>query len=419
MQKKVYFCSMILNYIWISLILLAILMGLVQALCFGNVDIFSTILNSTFDSAKTGFELSLGLTGVLSLWMGIMKIGEQAGAVNSLGKAINPFFSRIFPDIPKGHPVYGTMLMNFAANMLGLDNAATPMGLKAMGELQELNSDKTKASNAMIMFVVLGASGLTLIPTTIMAYRAQLGAANPADVFIPILIATYAATLVGLICVCLAQKIRLKDPVVIGTLLGLTTLVGTLVWGATRLSPDKLSVISAAVAAILLLGIICWFIIQAMTQKINVYDAFIDGAKGGFQTAIGIIPYLIAILVAVGMFRACGAMDLLEQGIAWCFAACGINPDLAGAVPTALMKPLSGSGARGLMLEAMTTHGADSLVGRLCCILQGTTDTTFYVLAVYFGSVNIKDTRHAVVCCLLADLAGVMTAFAIAPLFFG
>ena len=419
MQKKVYFCGMILNYIWISLILLAILMGLVQALCFGNVDIFSTILNSTFDSAKTGFELSLGLTGVLSLWMGIMKIGEQAGAVNSLGKAINPFFSRIFPDIPKGHPVYGTMLMNFAANMLGLDNAATPMGLKAMGELQELNSDKTKASNAMIMFVVLGASGLTLIPTTIMAYRAQLGAANPADIFIPILIATYAATLVGLICVCLAQKIRLKDPVVIGTLLGLTTLVGTLVWGATRLSPDKLSVVSAAVAAILLLGIICWFIIQAMTQKINVYDAFIDGAKGGFQTAIGIIPYLIAILVAVGMFRACGAMDLLEQGIAWCFSACGINPDLAGAVPTALMKPLSGSGARGLMLEAMTTHGADSLVGRLCCILQGTTDTTFYVLAVYFGSVNIKDTRHAVVCCLLADLAGVMTAFAIAPLFFG
>ena len=419
MQKKVYFCGMILNYIWISLILLAILMGLVQALCFGNVDIFSTILNSTFDSAKTGFELSLGLTGVLSLWMGIMKIGEQAGAVNSLGKAINPFFSRIFPDIPKGHPVYGTMLMNFAANMLGLDNAATPMGLKAMGELQELNSDKTKASNAMIMFVVLGASGLTLIPTTIMAYRAQLGAANPADIFIPILIATYAATLVGLICVCLAQKIRLKDPVVIGTLLGLTTLVGTLVWGATRLSPDKLSVVSAAVAAILLLSIICWFIIQAMTQKINVYDAFIDGAKGGFQTAIGIIPYLIAILVAVGMFRACGAMDLLEQGIAWCFAACGINPDLAGAVPTALMKPLSGSGARGLMLEAMTTHGADSLVGRLCCILQGTTDTTFYVLAVYFGSVNIKDTRHAVVCCLLADLAGVMTAFAIAPLFFG
>ena len=407
-----------MNYIWISLILIAVLMGLIQALCYGNVDIFSTILNSTFDSAKTGFELSLGLTGVLSLWMGIMKIGEQAGAVNTLGKAINPFFSRIFPDIPKGHPVFGTMLMNIAANMLGLDNAATPMGLKAMGELQELNADKQKASNAMIMFVVLGASGLTLIPTTIMAYRAQLGAANPADVFLPILIATYAATLVGLISVCVAQKIRITDSVVLGTLIGLTALVGLLVWGAALLDPQTLSVVSAAAAAIILLGVICWFIIQAMCRRINVYDAFIDGAKGGFQTAIGIIPYLIAILVAVGMFRACGAMDMLEHGIAWLFAACGINPDLAGAVPTALMKPLSGSGARGLMLEAMTTHGADSLVGRLCCILQGTTDTTFYVLAVYFGSVNIKDTRHAVACCLIADLAGVIAAFAIAPIFF-
>ena len=392
-------------------------MGLVQAIAYGNVDIFSAILNSTFDSAKTGFELSLGLTGVLALWMGIMKIGEKAGAVNTLGKAINPFFSRIFPEVPKGHPV--SMLMNIAANMLGLDNAATPMGLKAMGELQELNKDKSKASNAMIMFVVLGASGLTLIPTTIMAYRAQLGAANPADVFLPILIATYVATLVGLICVCIAQKIRLKDPIVLGTLIGLTALVGLLIWGATLLSPHALSVVSAAIAAILLLGVICWFVLQAAAHKINVYDAFIDGAKGGFQTAIGIIPYLIAILVAVGMFRACGAMDLLERGIAWCFEGCGINLDLAGAVPTALMKPLSGSGARGLMLEAMTTYGADSLVGRLCCILQGTTDTTFYVLAVYFGSVNIKDTRHAVACCLLADLAGAIAAFAIAPIFFG
>ena len=410
---------MILNYIWISLILLAVLVGIVQAIWFGNTDIFSVILNSTFDNAKTGFELSLGLTGVLSLWTGIMKIGEQAGAVNSLGKAINPFFSRIFPDVPKGHPVFGTMLMNIAANMLGLDNAATPMGLKAMGELQELNKDKTKASNAMIMFVVLGASGLTLIPTTIMAYRAQLGAANPADVFLPILIATYAATLAGLLCVCVAQKIKMKDPVVLGTIIGLTALVGLLVWGASRLDPHTLSVVSASIAAILLLGIICWFILQAAFRGINVYDAFIDGAKGGFQTAVGIIPYLIAILVAVGMFRACGAMDLLENGIAWLFGVCGINPDLAGAVPTALMKPLSGSGARGLMLEAMTTHGADSLVGRLCCILQGTTDTTFYVLAVYFGSVGIKDTRHAVICCLLADLAGVIAAFMIAPIFFG
>ena len=419
MQKKVYFCAMILNYIWISLILLAVLFGLVQAVFFGQTDIFSEILNSTFSSAKTGFELSLGLTGVLALWMGIMKIGEQAGTVNTLGRGVAPFFTRIFPEIPKNHPVFGSMIMNFAANMLGLDNAATPMGLKAMGELQELNKDKSKASNAMIMFVVLGASGLTLIPTTIMAYRAQLGAANPADVFLPILIATYVATLVGLLSVCIAQKIRLTDKVVLGTLIGLTALVGLIIWGATLLAPDVLAKVSAAIAAILLLGVICWFVIQALSKKINVYDAFIDGAKGGFQVAVGIIPYLIAILVAVGMFRACGAMDLLERGLAWCFAACGINPDLSAAVPTALMKPLSGSGARGLMLEAMTTHGADSLVGRLCCILQGTTDTTFYVLAVYFGSVNIKDTRHAVVCCLLADLAGVIAAFAIAPIFFG
>ena len=418
MQDFLYFCSMILNYIWISLILLAVIIGLVQAIVYGNVGIFTDIINSTFDNAKTGFELSLGLTGVLALWMGIMKIGERAGAVNSLGRIINPFFSRIFPGIPKGHPVFGTMLMNVSANMLGLDNAATPMGLKAMGELQELNDDKTKASNAMIMFVVLGASGLTLIPTTIMAYRAQCGAANPADVFLPILIATYVSTLVGLLCVCAAQKIRLKDPVVLGTLIGLTSLVGLLVWGATQLSAHKLSVLSAAAAAIILLSVICWFLIQASAKRINVYDAFIDGAKGGFQVAVGIIPYLIAILVAIGMFRASGAMDMLEQGIASLFSLIGIDTQLAQAVPTAIMKPLSGSGARGLMLEAMNNYGADSLSGRLCCILQGTTDTTFYVLAVYFGSVGIKNTRHAVVCCLLADLAGIIAAFALAPIFF-
>jgi spore maturation protein SpmA len=409
---------MILNYIWISLILLAIIIGLIQAIWMGNISIFSDILNSTFINAKTGFELSLGLAGILSLWMGIMKIGEKAGAVNTIGKGVAPFFTRIFPEIPKKHPVFGSMLMNISANMLGLDNAATPMGLKAMGELQELNKDKSSASNAMIMFVVLGASGLTLIPTTIMAYRAQLGAVNPADVFLPILIATYVATLAGLIAVCIKQKIRMTDPVVLSTIIGLTGLVGLLIWGASQLSPHTLSIVSAASAAIILLAIIAWFILQAMIKKINVYDAFIDGAKDGFKTAVGIIPYLIAILVAVGMFRACGAMELLENGLAWCFNMCGINPDLAGAVPTALMKPLSGSGARGLMLEAMTTHGVDSLVGRLCCILQGTTDTTFYVLAVYFGSVSIKNTRHAVACCLIADLAGIIAAFAIAAIFF-
>lgn len=409
---------MILNYIWISLILLAIIIGLIQAVWMGNIEIFSDILNSTFTNAKTGFELSLGLAGILSLWMGIMKIGEKAGVVNTLGKGVAPFFTRIFPEIPKNHPVFGSMLMNIAANMLGLDNAATPMGLKAMGELQELNTDKSKASNAMIMFVVLGASGLTLIPTTIMAYRAQLGATNPADVFLPILIATYIATLAGLIAVCVSQKIKIVNPIVLGTLIGLTGLVGLLIWGASLLTAETLSIVSAAAAAIILLSIITWFVLQAMIRKINVYDAFIDGAKDGFKTAVGIIPYLIAILVAVGMFRACGAMELLENGLAWCFEKCGINPDLAGAVPTALMKPLSGSGARGLMLEAMTTHGADSLVGRLCCILQGTTDTTFYVLAVYFGSVSIKNTRHAVACCLIADLAGAIAAFAIAAIFF-
>lgn len=409
---------MILNYIWISLILLAIIIGLIQAVWMGNIEIFSDILNSTFTNAKTGFELSLGLAGILSLWMGIMKIGEKAGVVNTLGKGVAPFFTRIFPEIPKNHPVFGSMLMNIAANMLGLDNAATPMGLKAMGELQELNKDKSKASNAMIMFVVLGASGLTLIPTTIMAYRAQLGATNPADVFLPILIATYIATLAGLIAVCVSQKIKIVNPIVLGTLIGLTGLVGLLIWGASLLTAETLSIVSATAAAIILLSIITWFVLQAMIRKINVYDAFIDGAKDGFKTAVGIIPYLIAILVAVGMFRACGAMELLENGLAWCFEICGINPDLAGAVPTALIKPLSGSGARGLMLEAMTTHGVDSLVGRLCCILQGTTDTTFYVLAVYFGSVSIKNTRHAVACCLIADLAGAIAAFAIAAIFF-
>ena len=410
---------MVLNYIWIGLILIAVLMGIVQMVFFGQVDIFDSILQSTFSSAKTGFEISLGLTGVLSLWMGIMKIGEKGGVIGKMSHAVSPFFSRLFPEVPKDHPAIGSMFMNLSATMIGIDNAATPMGLKAMKELQELNPDKSKASNAMIMFLVLVTSGLTLVPVSIMVYRAQMGAANPADVFLPILIATFCAAMAGIISVAIAQKINLLKPVFIGTVLGLCAFVGLIIWAAMVLPKDTFNTWSTAISSILLLALISWFIIQAMVAKINVYDAFIEGAKEGFTTAVGIIPYLIAILVAVGMFRASGAMGLLEQGIAWCFAACGINPDLAGAVPTALMKPLSGSGARGLMLEAMTTHGADSLVGRLCCILQGTTDTTFYVLAVYFGSVNIKDTRHAVACCLLADLAGAIAAFAIAPIFFG
>lgn len=410
---------MLLNFIWIGLILLAVVMGCVQCFAFGQTEIFRTILASTFVSAKSGFEISIGLTGILALWMGILNIGQQSGVVNTLSRGVAPFFSRIFPGIPRKHPVYGTMFMNFAANMLGLDNAATPVGLKAMGELQELNQDKQKASNAMIMFVVLGASGLTIIPTAIMAYRAQCGAANPADIFLPLLMATYFSTLGGLIACCVAQKIKLWDKVVLGVLFVLTALVVCLLIMAQRLPQKTLTDVSALIAAFILLSVICWFLIQASIKKINAYDAFIDGAKDGFKTAIGIIPYLIAILVAVGMFRASGAMGLLEQGMACIFRSIGINPDLSAAVPTAIMKPLSGSGARGLMLEAMNTHGADSLVGRLCCILQGTTDTTFYVLAVYFGSVGIKNTRHAVACCLIADLIGVVAAFTIANIFFG
>lgn len=410
---------MVLNYIWIALILLAVIMGCVQFFVFGQSDIFTEILNSTFASAENGFKISIGLTGILALWMGILNIGQQGGVVNTLSRGVAPFFRRIFPEIPPKHPVFGTMFMNFSANMLGLDNAATPIGLKAMSELQELNSDKQKASNAMIMFVVLGASGLTIIPTTIMAYRAQMGAANPADVFLPLMMATYFSTLAGLLAVCFVQKIKIWDKVVLGTLIGLTALMVGMLLAARHLPEETLNTLSSLIAAIILLGIICWFIIQATVRKVNVYEAFIDGAKGGFQTAIGIIPYLIAILVAVGMFRASGAMGLLEQGIAQLFTWIGINPDMASAVPTALMKPLSGSGARGLMIEAMATHGADSLVGRLCCILQGTTDTTFYVISVYFGSVGIKNTRHAVGCCLVCDLIGIIVAFTVANIFFG
>ena len=410
---------MVLNYIWIALILLAVIMGCVQFFVFGQSDIFTEILNSTFASAENGFKISIGLTGILALWMGILNIGQQGGVVNTLSRGVAPFFRRIFPEIPPKHPVFGTMFMNFSANMLGLDNAATPIGLKAMSELQELNSDKQKASNAMIMFVVLGASGLTIIPTTIMAYRAQMGAANPADVFLPLMMATYFSTLAGLLAVCFVQKIKIWDKVILGTLIGLTALMVGMLLAARHLPEETLNTLSSLIAAVILLGIICWFIIQATVRKVNVYEAFIDGAKGGFQTAIGIIPYLIAILVAVGMFRASGAMGLLEQGIAQLFTWIGINPDMASAVPTALMKPLSGSGARGLMIEAMATHGADSLVGRLCCILQGTTDTTFYVISVYFGSVGIKNTRHAVGCCLFCDLIGIIVAFTVANIFFG
>lgn len=409
---------MVLNYIWIGLILIAVLMGIVQMVFFGQVDIFDAILQSTFSSAKTGFEISLGLTGVLSLWMGIMKIGEKGGVINKMSHVVSPFFSKLFPEVPKDHPAIGSMFMNLSATMIGIDNAATPMGLKAMKELQELNSDKTKASNAMIMFLVLVTSGLTLVPVSIMVYRAQMGAANPADVFLPILIATFCAAMAGIISVAIAQKINLLKPVFIGTILGICALVGLIIWAAMFIPKDTFNTWSTAVSAMILLGVICWFVIQAMVAKINVYDAFIEGAKEGFSTAIGIIPYLIAILVAVGMFRASGAMDMLVNGIGFCFAAIGLNTDFVPALPTALMRPLSGGGARGLMVDAMSAYGADSFVGRLVSIVQGSTDTTFYILAVYFGSVNIKNTRYAVVCGLIADFFGILASIILAYIFF-
>jgi len=408
----------ILNYIWIGLILLAIVLGGIECFCFGNTEVFNAILDSTFSSAKTGFEISIGLTGVLSLWMGIMKIGEKAGVVNQLSRVVSPFFTRIFPELPKGHPAFGSMLMNISATMLGIDNAATPLGLQAMREMQESNADKTKASNSMIMFLVLVTSGLTLVPVSIMTYRAQLGAANPADVFLPILLATYFAAMAGLISVAIAQKINLFQPVVLFTLLGLTAIVGLVIWAAMSFPQEVVSKWSAVAAAVMLLGVIVWFIIAGMAHKVNVYDAFIDGAKGGFQTAIGIIPYLIAILVAVGMFRASGAMDLLVRGLGAFFALLGLNTDFVPALPTALMRPLSGSGARGMMVDAMVQYGADSFVGRLVSIVQGSTDTTFYILAVYFGSVNIKNTRYAVVCGLIADFFGILAAIVLGYIFF-
>ncbi|MBR4520379.1 MAG: spore maturation protein [Paludibacteraceae bacterium] len=409
---------MALNYIWVGLILIAVLVGLIQWLAMGDSSVMSAILDSTFSSAKTGFEISIGLTGVLSLWMGIMKIGEQAGVVNQLSRGVSPFFTRIFPDLPKGHPAFGSMLMNISATMLGIDNAATPLGLQALREMQETNPDKSRASNPMIMFLVLVTSGLTLVPVSIMTYRAQLGAANPADVFLPILLATYFAAITGMVAVAIIQRINLLDKVILGTLGGLTLFVGGVIAAAMYFPQETVSRWSAVLAALLLLGVICWFIIAGVVKKVNVYDAFIDGAKGGFGTAIGIIPYLIAMLVAIGMFRASGAMDMLVSGLAWCFAAVGLNTDFVPALPTALMRPLSGSGARGLMVDAMVQYGADSFVGRLVSILQGSTDTTFYIIAVYFGSVNIKDTRYALACGLLADFAGIVAAILLAYLFF-
>lgn len=409
---------MVLNYIWIAFFVIAFVIALVKLIFMGDYEVFLEMMGSTFESSKTAFEISLGLTGVLSLWLGIMKVGEKGGMVNALARLLSPVFCKLFPDIPKGHPVTGSIFMNIAANMLGLDNAATPLGLKAMEQLQQLNTKKDTATNPMIMFLVLNTSGLTLIPVSIMVYRAQLGAAQPTDIFIPILLATFFSTMAGIIITSLYQRINLLNKVMLLTVGGMSLAVAGIIWGFGQLDKDQMNIVSTTVANILLMTIIVGFILAGVRKKINVYDAFIEGAKEGFQTAVRIIPYLVAILVGIGVFRASGAMDMIIDGIKWTVGVLGGNTDFVGALPTALMKPLSGSGARGMMVDAMTTYGADSFVGRLSCVFQGSTDTTFYILAVYFGSVGIRYTRHAVACGLLADLAGVIAAIAICYMFF-
>ncbi len=409
---------MVLNYIWVAFFLVAFVIAAVKLLFWGDFDVFPAMMDSTFASSKTAFEISLGLTGVLSLWMGVMKVGEKGGVVNVLARLLSPVFTKLFPDIPKGHPVTGSIFMNIAANMLGLDNAATPLGLKAMEQMQELNPKKDTASNPMIMFLVLNTSGLTLIPVSIMVYRAQLGAAQPTDIFIPILLATFFSTVSGIIVTSLFQRINLFNRTMLFTLGGACMLVASIIWGFSQMSPETMNRVSTTAANILLMLIITGFIVAGVRKKVNVYDAFIEGAKDGFQTAVRIIPYLVAILVGIGVFRASGAMDMLIGGLRAAVGATGFDSQWVDAMPTALMKPLSGSGARGMMVDAMTTYGADSFVGRLSSVFQGSTDTTFYILAVYFGSVGVSRTRHAVTCGLLADLAGIIAAIAICYLFF-
>ena len=410
---------MVLNYIWVAFFLVAFVIAALKLLFWGDYDVFPAMMDSTFASSKTAFEISLGLTGVLSLWMGIMKVGEKGGVINVLARLLSPVFTKLFPEIPKGHPVTGSIFMNIAANMLGLDNAATPLGLKAMEQMQELNTKKDTASNSMIMFLVLNTSGLTLIPVSIMVYRAQMGAAQPIDIFIPILLATFFFTLCGIIVTSLFQHINLINRTMLITLGGACAVVASVIWGFSQMDGETMNRVSTTAANILLMAIITGFIIAGVRKKVNVYDAFIEGAKEGFTTAVRIIPYLVAILVGIGVFRASGAMDMLIGSIRWCVETTGLNAQWVDAMPTALMKPLSGSGARGMMVDAMTTYGADSFVGRLSSVFQGSTDTTFYILAVYFGSVGVSKTRHAVSCGLIADLAGIIAAIAICYMFFG
>ena len=409
---------MVLNYIWIFFFAVAFIVALFRLVIGGDTEVFSAMMTSTFDMSKTGFEISLGLTGVLTLWMGIMKIGERGGAVKVMSWLISPFFRKLFPELPPDSPAYGSIMMNIAANMLGLDNAATPVGLKAMQQMQEVNPHKDRASNAQIMFLVLNTSGLTIIPVSVMVYRAQMGAANPADIFIPILLATYVSTLAGLIAVAVYQRLNLFNRVVMAYLIGGTLAVGGLIWYFSGLDKETITTISTVASNVILFSIITAFIAMGAWRKINVYDAFIDGAKEGFSIAVKIIPYLVAILVAVGVFRAAGAMDMLMSGLERLCLVCGLDADFIPALPTALMKPLSGSGARGLMIDTMNTFGADSFAGRLASTFQGATDTTFYIIAVYFGAVGIKNTRYAIPCGLIADFAGIIAALVMAYIFF-
>ena len=409
---------MVLNYIWIAFFLIAFVVALGKLIFAGDTAVFTEIINSSFASAKTGFEISLGLTGILSLWLGIMKIGEKGGVIQSFARLGAPVFSKLFPGIPKEHPETGSIFMNISANLLGLDNAATPMGLKAMQQLQELNTEKDSASNPMIMFLCINASGLTLIPITIMMYRAQMGAANPSDVFLPIMLATFSSTLVAILAVCIKQRINILQRNLVLFFGGLAAFIGGLVWLFNSLEQEQVSLYSTLFANTLLFTIICGFIVSGIRKKINVYDTFIEGAKEGFKTAITIIPYLVAILVGIGVFRASGAMDFIIEGIRMGVGALGINTDFVGGLPTILMKPLSGSGARGMMLDAMNTYGADSFVGRLASIVQGSTDTTFYVVALYYGGVGIRNTRYTIQCSLLADLVGAIAAITLTYIFF-
>lgn len=409
---------MALNYIWIGFFLIAFIVGLARLIFFGDMEVFPNMVNGTFAAAETGFTISLGLTGVLTLWLGLMKIGEKGGIVKIFARLVGPFFAKLFPELPKNHPAFASIFMNVSANMLGLDNAATPLGLKAMQEMQESNKDKDTASNAMIMFLVLNTSGLTILPISIMVYRAQMGAADPSDIFIPILLATYFSTLAGLISVAFFQKINLLNKTILAYLGGLTVLIAGIIYYFSTLPRESIAGISSLFSNVLLFSIIILFILLGIRKKVNIYETFIEGAKEGFQVAIKIIPFLVAILVAIGAFRASGAMDMLIDGIRYGFMALGVNTDFIEALPTALMKPLSGSGARGMMVDAMNTYGADSFVGRVASTVQGSTDTTFYIIAVYFGSVGIRKTRYAVTCGLIADFVGIIAAILMAYLFF-